>query len=190
MSALSNSKGGERVVILSHSHWQRWFHGDPGVIGQTLKLDDDRDTVVGVLPASFRWVFQPVVIGLWLPFQDTERTERAARGVRVMARLKPGITLSQAQAEMDVMAQGLARAYPDTHTGLGAILVPVHREYARTAQRFGNPSGLWLLWGIVNAVLVIGCLNVANLVLVRAAGRGREMAIRAALGSSRLRLIR
>jgi predicted permease len=182
--------GGERVVILSYTHWQRWFHGDPSVIGKTLQLDDEVYTVVGVLPASFRWVFQPLVVGLWLPFKETDRTDRAGRGVQVLARLKPGVSLAQAQADMDVIANRLAQTYPDTNAGFGAIVAPINQEYARSAKSFGNPRALWMLWGIVNAVLLIGCLNVANLLLIRAAGREREMAIRAALGSGRLRLIR
>jgi putative ABC transport system permease protein len=184
------SGGGEPVVILSYAHWQRWFHGDPGVIGKTLKLDDEVYTVVGVLPASFRWVFQPVVVGLWLPFGETDRTDRAVRGVPVLARLKAGVTLAQAQAEMDVIANRLAQTYPDTNAGLGTSVVPINQEYAGIAKRLGNPRALWLLWGIVNAVLLIGGLKVANLLMIRAAARDREMAIRAALGSGRLRLIR
>jgi len=181
---------GEQVVILSYTHWQRWFHGDPGVIGKTLGLDDRVYTVVGVLPAGFRWVFQPLVVGLWLPLKETDRTDPAGRGVRVIARLKSGVTLAQAQAEMDAIANRLAQAYPDTHAGVSAVVVPISQEYARSARNFGKPGKVWFFWGIVNAVLLIGCLNVANLLLIRAAGREREMAIRAALGSGRLRLIR
>jgi putative ABC transport system permease protein len=182
--------GSERVVMLSHSHWQRWFNGDPAVIGKTLTIDGEVHTVVGVLPADFRWVFQPVLTGLWLPYKPAERADRANRGVMALARLKPGVTLAQAQAEMEVIAKRLARAYPETNAGIGALVVPFDAAYSNWSKRAGNPGALWLLFGIVNAVLVIGCLNVANLLLIRAAGREREMAIRTALGSGRLRLLR
>jgi len=182
--------GSERVVMLSHSHWQRWFNGDPAAIGKTLTVDGEVHTVVGVLPADFRWVFQPVLTGLWLPYKPAERADRANRGVMALARLKPGVTLAQAQAEMDVIAKRLARAYPETNAGIGASVVPMSAAYSNWSRHAGNPGALWLLLGVVNAVLVIGCLNVANLLLIRAAGRKREMAIRTALGSGRLRLLR
>ncbi|MBI5386420.1 MAG: ABC transporter permease [Verrucomicrobia bacterium] len=187
--------GGERVVILSHGHWQRWFHGDPNVIGQTLTLDSDLGekqqtyTVVGVLPASFRWVFDRVVPGLWFPLRESDISEPTSR-VATMARLQRKISLAQAQAEIDVAARRLAQAYPETHAGVGARAVPVNAEYQRMSTGSSHPQALWILLGVVNAVLVIACLNVANLLLVRASGREREMAIRATLGSGRVRLMR
>ncbi len=114
--------GGERVVVLSYFHWQRWFHGDAGILGKTLKLNDTTYTVVGVLPASFRWVFQPVVVGLWLPFTDTDRTDRADRGVRVFARLKPGLFGRPTHAR-DRDSHGLGRR---TGAGPAAGAAPRH----------------------------------------------------------------
>ncbi len=127
--------GGERVVMLSYGHWQRWFHGDPGVIGKTVKLDSDISsgrkaifTVVGVLPATFHWVFDRFAVpGLWFPLRESDETEPTSQ-VWVMARLRPGITLAQAQAEMDVASHHLAQAYPETNAGRMARVVPINAE--------------------------------------------------------------
>jgi putative ABC transport system permease protein len=182
-------EGAEPVVMLSHNRWQRWFKGDPQIIGQTVTLGEENCTVIGVLPASFRYVIQSGDVDVWRPFKPgawPDRGERCLRGV--LARLKPGVTLARAQAEMEVIANRLARAYPATLAGFGAEVVPMSAEYGYYVKDSGN--ALWLLWGIVNAVLLIGCLNVANLLLIRAVAREQEMAIRVALGGGRMRLFR
>jgi len=186
----------ERVVILSYSHWQRWFHGDPAVIGKTVRLPSDITerpesyTIVGVLPATFRWAFSGnLVPGLWCPLRESDKPGPTSQ-VWVIARLKPGITLAQAQAELDVVASRQAQAQPETHAGVGARAVPINGEYLRASTGASSAHTLLLLLGIVNAVLVIACLNIANLLLIRASGREREMAIRASLGSGRMRLVR
>ncbi len=186
----------ERVVVLSYSHWQRWFHADPAVIGKTLRLPSDITerpesyTIVGILPATFRWAFSyNLVPGLWCPLRESDVTAPTSQ-VWGMARLKPGITLAQAQAELDVVASRQAQAQPETHTGVGARAVPMNAEYRRASTGASSAHTLLVLLGIVNAVLVIACLNIANLLLIRASGREREMAIRAAMGSGRMRLVR
>jgi putative ABC transport system permease protein len=182
--------GAEPVVMLSHNRWERWFNGDPQIIGKTVTLGQETCTVIGVLPASFRYVIQAGDVDVWRPFKPGEQPDRGDRSLRVLARLKPGVTLARAQAEMDVIASRLARAYPATDAGFGAEVVPMSEEYANSVQNLGNANALWLLWGIVNAVLLIGCLNVANLLLIRSVAREKEMAIRSALGGGRVRLLR
>jgi predicted permease len=184
-------RGGERVVMLSYDHWHHWFAGDPNVIGRTLRLDGQVYTVVGVLPEGFRWVFQRIACGLWLPLPlDTVDTNRDHRGLQAMARLKAGITLAQAQAQMDLIAQRLAQAYPDTNARRGIRLVPINAEYARWAAGAGKPRILMAAAGVVLCVLLIACLHVASLQIARAATREREIVVRAALGAHRLRLVR
>jgi len=181
-------RGGERVVMLSYDHWHRWFAGDPNVIGRTLRLDGQMYTVVGVLPEGFQWVFQPIACGLWLPLPlDTVDTNRNNRGLQAIARLKAGVTLAQAQAQMDLIAQRLAQAYPETNAKQGIQLVPVNEACIQVA---GKPRILMGAAAVVLCVLLIACLHVASLQIARAATREREIVVRAALGAHRLRLVR
>ena len=184
-------RGGERAVILSHDHWHHWFAGDPNVIRRTLRLDGEIYTVVGVLPEGFRWVFQRVACGLWMPLAlDSADTDRNSRGLQAIARLKPGVTLAQAQAQMDLIAQRLAEVYPQTNANRGIRLVPINEECARLATRIGKPRPLMAAAAVVLCVLLIACLHVASLLIARSAARGREIVVRAALGAHRLRLVR
>jgi putative ABC transport system permease protein len=185
--------GGERVVVLSYSHWRRYFGADPDAIGRTLILDQQVYTVVGVLPQDFRWVLQRyTVCGLWVPasLQPDPGTSRVSRGTSVLARLKPGVSVAQAQAEMDLVADRLTQAYPDSLADTGIAVVPIRDEYAKASLAAGQPRTIMILLGTVIAVLLIACLHVASLLIARSAVRDREVAVRAALGARRLRLVR
>jgi len=183
--------GERRAVILSYDRWQRWFGGDPNVTGHTLILDAQVYTVVGVLPESFRWVLRGEACGLWVPMHPETATEehRSWRGTDVVGRLKPGVDLARAQAEMDVIADRLARAYPDKLTDTGILVVPMQEAYKAAIGWSGNPHSIVILLSIVSAVLLISCIHVASLLTARSVAREREMAVRAALGAHRSRII-
>jgi predicted permease len=184
--------GTERVAILSYTHWQHWFAGDPNVIGKTLLVDKQVYTVVGVLPPDFRWLFRRFAPGLWLPTGplDEKAGGRDNSGVIAIGRLKPGVSLSQARAEMDVITAQLAQEYPDTMRGVGATVMPLSAKAAAYILRAGKPRVLLMMLGVAASVLLIACLHIASLLIARSAERGREMVVRAALGAHRLRLIR
>lgn len=184
--------GAEQVVVLSHNHWHHWFGGDPNVIGRTMTLDDQVYTVAGILPEDFRWVFQGIACGLWMPMSlgAAGDTNRNSRGLQTIARLKPGVSVAQAQAEMDLIAERLAQEYPDTNTDRGILVVPINETYTGMTMGWGKPQTLLILLGIVSSVLLIACLHVASLLIARSATREKEIAVRAALGAERLRLAR
>jgi len=184
--------GAERVVVLSHNHWYHWFGGDPNVIGSTMALDEQVYTVVGILQKDFRWVFQGIACGLWMPMSPGAAgdTNRKNRSLQAIARLKPGVNIAQAQAEMDLIAERLAQEYPETNTNRGILVVPINEAYAGMTTGSGKPQALLILLGIVGSVLLIACLHVASLLIARSATREKEIAVRAALGAERLRLAR
>jgi len=188
-TAEEDEQGEHHVVVLSDAFWRRRFAGDPGVIGQQIRLNDLPYTVIGVMPRDFR-----LGLGsryeLWVPLGLDPATlpARDYRGLAVLGRLAPGVTLANAQAEMDTVVRRFERAYPDIYpqkSGFALRLVPIADEVV------GDVGGkLFALLGLAALVLLIACVNVINLMLAQATVRRRELALRAALGATRGRLIR
>jgi putative ABC transport system permease protein len=187
-----HKQGGGRAVVLSHDHWRHWFASDPNVIGRTLVLNKEVYTVIGILPEDFRWIFQRIACGLWMPMQldAAGDTDRNNRGLEVIGRLKSGITVAQARAEMDLIAKRLAQAYPETNVNRGIRVVPIDEAYTHYTTGLGKSRILIIVLVVIVSVLLIACLHVSSLLIARSAAREREIAVRAALGAHRLRLIR
>ena len=184
--SLENEKTGQdHVTVLSHAFWQTRFGGDPNIVNKTINLDGKAYEVLGVMPTE---VVLPQPAQLWVPINfdaDPEMKMRNARFLRGIGRLKEGVTLDQAQTDTDLIAAQLEQQYPDSNTGWSLRLIPL-----REILVGGSRTMLFILFGAVGFVLLIACANVANLLLVRAAARQKEIAMRTALGASRLRIIR
>jgi predicted permease len=190
--ALQTNDERERVVVISDELWRRRFNGDQNVLGKTITLNAENFTVIGVMPASFR--FPTPDIEIWTSMATLYSIPKSAgdwinsrslRGYRVVARLQDGVSREQAEVEMNTIAQRLAATFPDDEAGTGVILLPLRDQMVGTYRR-----PLVVLLVAVSFILLIACVNVANLIMTRTAARDREIAIRRALGAGQFRLIR
>ena len=177
--------GKDQEVVLSNRFWRSLFGGDPKIIGRKITLDAKSYTIIGVLPANSEFDRTEDVMWLPLAFKPTDMT-RNYHWLFGIARLKPGVTLKQARAQMDAIGARIAAAYPNSNKGLGVTLDPYIDAFVGNQLR----RSLWVLLAAVATVLLIGCANLANLTLARGTDREHGIAIRSALGAGRMRLIR
>ncbi|HEY0006259.1 MAG TPA: ABC transporter permease, partial [Pyrinomonadaceae bacterium] len=180
-----DQQGGERVAVLNHETWQKRFGGDPQVLGKTLMLNGEPFTIVGVMPQGFRFPMDEVEVWMPAPTWPNYKIDRAAHVAFVIGRLKPGVKLAEAQAEMSGIASQLALAYPKENTGRTVEIIGLQNLLVEDVRPV-----LLILLGAVGFILLIACANIANLLLARGNARLKEVAVRAALGASRMRLIR
>lgn len=182
---------GERLILLSHGLWQRMFGGDAGIAGKRIIANNQSYTVIGVLPAGFPLAYRTEVPQAWVllnphgTMNGQPIHQRGTRLIRVVGRLRNGVTPAQASEAMNTLARRLGEQYPDTNSGYGVTIIPFHEHLVGNVRR-----ALLVLLCAVVFVLLVACVNIANLLLARATARRREIAIRAALGAGRGRVIR
>jgi len=185
--------GGLKVII-SDDFWKKHFGADPSVIGRTVTLDRRPHTVIGVMPAGFQFPIQNDATDFYVSIAEDaanpdgsqpQTKQRGSHSLQAVARLKPGVTVAQAQSDLSTIAETLAKQYPDSNTHFGVLVKPLREDMIGDVR-----TALYVLFGAVVCVLLIANANVANLLLARASARGKEIALRAAMGASRVRIIR
>src|SRR5688572_21981610 len=179
--------GKHRVVLLSHGLWQRHFAGNRDIVGQNIKLAGENYTVAGVMPRGLPFFDNLPEVELWTPISFAPEDSMGTRNnhfVNLVGRLKPGVTREQAQSDVSTIAKSMESEFPQ-NKGLGALIVPMQEQLAGDSR-----NALLVLLGAVGFVLLVACVNVANLLLARASARAKELAIRASLGASRARIMR
>jgi putative ABC transport system permease protein len=172
-----------QLAVLSYGFWQRHFGGDPAIVGKGLRLSDRPHTVIGILPPDFDYPL--IEADVWVPMAVSEDEFRWQQYLTVIARLKPGVKLEEAQTEATTLGRILEQQYPSTNTNRGILLIPLQQYVVRDIKR-----ALLVLFGAAGLVLAIACVNLSNLLLAYSSERERDMAIRMTLGASRGRIVR
>jgi putative ABC transport system permease protein len=181
------------VVVLSRTIWVRRFGADPNIIGRDIALDGVKHTVIGVVPPAFNYPSKKAEVYVPANFTPEQLAQRDNHSLWVVARLKPGVAIAEAQAEMSAISKSLEKDYPQSNTNLGVAVVPLREDLASGSSLLGESDvrdTLIVLLAAVAAVLLITCANIANLLLARGAARRKELAVRQALGANQARVLR